>query len=254
MIDKMYVGLDEITKLYIGNELMWSSVFSPLYLFKGGQQGIWFDPSDLTTMFQDALGTIPVTKNGDPVGLIKDKSGNGNHGIQTLSSARPTYQTDGILQWLKFDGVDDNLFVGGIYLLSPSKIGLGISIPPMTKPSFILDGKEGVRSYVYFRADKLLQVSSGIDTVVSNNISQLSNNILISILYNNAGSKIRTNNVNSNVVLRDSVIDTLIIGSRGNSVDHCDFKLFSCVINKSTSAESDAAVDSYIASKSGVTL
>lgn len=48
--------------------------FSPLSLFASGEQGAWFDPSDLSTMFQDYAGTIPVTADGQPVGLILDKS------------------------------------------------------------------------------------------------------------------------------------------------------------------------------------
>lgn len=46
----------------------------PLSLFSGGEQGAWYDPSDLSTMFQDAAGTIPVTAAGNPVGLVLDKS------------------------------------------------------------------------------------------------------------------------------------------------------------------------------------
>jgi len=34
----------------------------------------WYDPSDLTTMFEDAAGTVPVTGPGQPVGLMLDKS------------------------------------------------------------------------------------------------------------------------------------------------------------------------------------
>ena len=85
--------------------------FSPAGLFANGEQGVWFDPSDISTLFQDVAGTIPVTADGDPVGLIRDKSGNGNHAIQTVSAARPTYRTDGVLHWLEFDGVDDYLGV-----------------------------------------------------------------------------------------------------------------------------------------------
>lgn len=84
-----------------------SSEFSPLGLFVGGKQGVWYDPSDKSTLFQDAAGTIPVTKDGDPVALMKDKSGNGNHATQTVSTSRPIYKTDGILHWLQPDGVDD---------------------------------------------------------------------------------------------------------------------------------------------------
>ena len=48
--------------------------FSPASLFSSGEQGVWYDPSDFSTMFQDADGTTPVTAVGQPVGLILDKS------------------------------------------------------------------------------------------------------------------------------------------------------------------------------------
>ena len=83
--------------------------WTPLQLFLAGEQGFWFDPSDISTLFQDAAGTIPVTADGDPVGLMLDKSGNGNHASQSVSGARPVYRTDGVLHWLEFDGVDDVL-------------------------------------------------------------------------------------------------------------------------------------------------
>ena len=43
-------------------------------LFGSGEQGAWYDPSDLSTLFQDAAGTTPVTAMEQPVGLILDKS------------------------------------------------------------------------------------------------------------------------------------------------------------------------------------
>lgn len=56
---------------------MLSSVkFSPALLFAGGEVGAWFDPSDITTLFQDSAGTTPVTAVEQPVGLILDKSKN----------------------------------------------------------------------------------------------------------------------------------------------------------------------------------
>jgi hypothetical protein len=81
--------------------------FSPSSLFAEGENGAWYDPSDLSTLYQDAAGTIPVTATGQPVGLVLDKSGRNNHATQTTSTARPTYQTDGTLHWLTFDGFDD---------------------------------------------------------------------------------------------------------------------------------------------------
>jgi len=48
----------------------------PLAAIIAGLPGLlaWYDPSDLSTLFQDAMGTIPVTSAGDPVGLMLDKS------------------------------------------------------------------------------------------------------------------------------------------------------------------------------------
>jgi hypothetical protein len=82
--------------------------FSPFTLFAGGEEGVWYDPSDLTTLFQDTAGTTPVTTPGQTVALMLDKSGNDYHATQSTAAARPTYQVDaGGRGYLSFDGVDD---------------------------------------------------------------------------------------------------------------------------------------------------
>jgi len=58
-------------------------------LFASGEQGAWYDPSDFSTLFQDAAGTTPVTAVEQPVGRISDKSGRGNHATQTTTASRP---------------------------------------------------------------------------------------------------------------------------------------------------------------------
>ena len=50
------------------------ALFSPALLFTGSTNGAWYDPSDLTTLFRDAAGTLPVTAVEQPVGLMLDKS------------------------------------------------------------------------------------------------------------------------------------------------------------------------------------
>ena len=75
----------------------------PESLFASGEEGAWYDPSDLSTMFQNSDGTgAPVVDS--PVGYIADKSGNGNHAIQATSSKRPTLKQDGALYYLEFEG------------------------------------------------------------------------------------------------------------------------------------------------------
>jgi hypothetical protein len=81
-------------------------------LFANSEQGAWYDPSDLSTLFQDAAGTVPVTADGDPDGLMIDQSPNSINASQSVSSQRPVYQTDGTLHWLLPDGADDDLNVG----------------------------------------------------------------------------------------------------------------------------------------------
>jgi hypothetical protein len=72
----------------------------------------WYDPSDLSTMFQTGTRAAPgaaVTADGDPVGLILDKSGNANDLVQATAANRPLYKTSGGQSWLLFDGVNDGL-------------------------------------------------------------------------------------------------------------------------------------------------
>ena len=60
------------------NLFNWNSTgqmtLNPLTLFLNGEQGVWYDPSDFSTMFQDSAGTTPVTAVEQPVGLLLDKS------------------------------------------------------------------------------------------------------------------------------------------------------------------------------------
>jgi len=51
-----------------------SSVSAPASIFSLDEPGIWLDPSDLTTLFQDTAGTQPVTAAGQSVALALDKS------------------------------------------------------------------------------------------------------------------------------------------------------------------------------------
>jgi len=82
---------------------------SPSALFAGGTEGVWYGPSDLSTLFQDSAGTTPVTTAGQPVGRMLDKSGRANHATQPTAAARPIYQT--APDRVTIDGVDDKMTV-----------------------------------------------------------------------------------------------------------------------------------------------
>ena len=70
------------------------AAWTPAKLFSDGAEGVWYDPSDLSTLFQDSSGTTPVTAAGQPVGYIADKSGNGYHAIQATAEDRPILRAD----------------------------------------------------------------------------------------------------------------------------------------------------------------
>lgn len=59
-----------------------------LAMFSNGEQGVYFDPNNSATLFEDAAGTTPTSLER-PVGLMRDLSGRGNHATSS-STARPT--------------------------------------------------------------------------------------------------------------------------------------------------------------------
>lgn len=112
-------------------------------MFGSGEQGAWYDPSDLSTMYQDAAGTIPVTAVGQPVGKILDKSGRGNHATQGTTTRRPTLQQDASGKYyLSFDGVDDYLSTGSINFTATDKMTV------FTADHSVYDNPTGPRAIV----------------------------------------------------------------------------------------------------------
>lgn len=90
----------------------------------GTEARAWYEPSLLNgTLFQDAAGTQPVTAIGQPVGLMLDRSGQGNHATQVTASKRPLLQQDGGgLYYLDFDGLDDAMVTGSVNFTSTDKV------------------------------------------------------------------------------------------------------------------------------------
>lgn len=97
-----------------------------LKLFANGEQGFFYDPNDLSTMYQDAAGAVPVTGVGQPVGLIRDKSGRNNHAFQTTSASRPILRKNAETgaNYLEFDGSDDFLQTNNIDFTVTDKVSL----------------------------------------------------------------------------------------------------------------------------------
>ena len=54
-------------------------------LFANSEQGFFYDPNDLSTMFQDAASNLLVTGTGQPVGLMLDKSTGLSYGPELIA-------------------------------------------------------------------------------------------------------------------------------------------------------------------------
>lgn len=71
-------------------------------LFANGEQGFFYDPNDLSTMYQGAAGTTPVTAVGQPVGLLLDKSKGLAFGTEFLTN---NWNLSGQPDWTYSNGV-----------------------------------------------------------------------------------------------------------------------------------------------------
>ena len=101
-------------------------------LFAAGEKGVWFDASDLSTMFTDVAGTQPVTGSGQLVALWRDKSGNGAHATQATLASRPTYRVAANgYSYLDFDGANDSMVTSNIAFSSPQMMAsIGLLVDP----------------------------------------------------------------------------------------------------------------------------
>ena len=85
--------------------------FTPLSLFAGGEDGAWYDPSDISSLFQDTAGTTPIVTSGQTIARVNDKSGNDLNATQPATAARPSYIVDADGAFIQHDPVDDALTV-----------------------------------------------------------------------------------------------------------------------------------------------
>ena len=84
-------GLREGTGLQFQTQI--GGAWSPLSLFTGsnaGTLGLWYDPSNLSTMYQEISSPSTPTTAGNVVGTMYDLSGNGNTGIAPTNGQRAT--------------------------------------------------------------------------------------------------------------------------------------------------------------------
>lgn len=364
---------------------------TPAALFRDGSEGLWVDPSDLSTMFQDSAGTTPVTAPGQSVGLMLDKSKGlvlgpelatngtfdfdilgwdssngsyrweaggivgrsstgttdvfdqsvlteigafymievdvvsftldpeialdgtiisgtltavgkntaifratatshrigviataadiefssisirelpGNHASQATASKRPTYQTDGTLHYLSFDGVDDYLeapIAAQGAVGSDNSTGFGIEAISGAANPYLYSGSGDSGILFLLRGGQGL-IRPGIRTTVTTEARNGTANILDTPYVVGQDWDRATGGMTGYVNSVDEVSITttpadkvyganFAIGGRGVDVPYWKGKIFGgVIIDRLLSEDERARLDGYLAKKSGVTL
>ena len=262
--------------------------WTPLQLFLAGALGFWFDPSDLSTLFQDAAGTIPVTADGDPVGLMLDKSGNEYHASQSVSGRRAVYRTDGALHWLESDGIDDNMPIPGSssafkFMHDGTGGSVSAAVMSLTDDSFtqFISSQQGSSVNVGFallRANRSIvgseRDSAGFEVLrgvsSTNNISiRVDNKIFVNIPYIMRANYKNNGLTDDGILLLDSSLignsptalspssgdSTIDVALFGNIFINSSARIYGAVLREGAILGTDGQnVDEYLDAKSGVTL
>lgn len=239
-------------------------------LFTAGLQGVWYDPSDFNTLFQDSEGTIPVTAVGQSVGLMLDKSGNGNHAVQASSAKRPELSQDANGCYsLSWDGVDDAITVSSVDFSGTDKVTVMCGITRSTNSTSMLFefGPANVTNGFRITSGSAYFAFSGSTGRQTTSVPAVDKSVL-SISFdrplptNAGGFSIRRNGAvgmttSTSTAMRGGNFGNLplYLGSRANIYLPFKGNMYSVVIlGASATSDQIKAVESYIAQKTGVTL
>ena len=242
--------------------------FNPLSLFANGEQGAWYDPSDLSSMKQISDGTVNAAVDS-PVGYIEDKSGNGNTAIQATANDRPTLREAGGLYYLEFSGAQglqtasvdftgtDEMTVAA----ACRKTGTGSQV--VAELSASISANAG--SFRLFATNTIWRYSSKGTSIVNGTGSDYTSpttNVLVGasnisddqLTFRVDG--VQEANPTTNQGTGNYGNHAINIGSRDNAASlHLTGFMYSMIIRNVVSSATDIAnIETYLAGKSGVSL
>ena len=235
--------------------------FDVLGLFANGEIGVWYDPSDLTTLFQDTAGTIPVTAAGQTVALMLDKSGNALHATQATAAKRPVYQTDGTYHWLATDGVDD--FMVAAYGVTFSELTRAVAYRA-NGADFIADDNNDVNEgslYAIADGDLRFTIAGGGASnliIASGGWTWGINSVAVASISAAKEMKLTGSGNDATPLTAASALTGLsgiTVGGAAGGIIPLNGRIYGVVdINRVVTADERASVASYLAAQSGVIL
>ena len=217
------------------------------------------------TLFQDSLGTIPVTGHMQPIGRVLDKSGNGNHAHQPNSAFRPLWQNNGGLKSFWFDGADDHL-LSTLVAGNSNAMTYWVNYRAESQTGYLIHegSNDTVRSTMSYA---VLVNLSGMDSLVfSGAVTVFPSQINLSTLAEMQGDKSAltgffrapTNSVNYTIPSEINANTQMVIGCRvTNGTPAVFFRghIYSLIIRSTLTPEAQALpIRQLLATRSGVTL
>ncbi|MDQ0839398.1 SGNH/GDSL hydrolase family protein [Sphingomonas faeni] len=206
-----------------------SASFSPRQLFGSDTKGGWWDPSDLTTLYQDVAKQIRVGV-GDPVSVILDKSGNGNHLVcPGLEPRRPTLQRDtGGRLYLSFDGIDDLVRVNFATSVAVDRVSL-VQPEAWTAEAQLFSGPSGSGILIMRPASPSIEMfasSDGPSLPIS-----LTNPTIVTERYFGAYSKLSLGAGLPNIAAAGvSLANGFIVGGSAINTNYAQFRWYGSVM------------------------
>lgn len=247
--------------------------FNPATLFADGTEGAWYDMSDRSTMFK-VDGTTPAVQ-GQAVGKILDKSGNGNHLVQTTESKCPILRVDDLgntcLDFVSDDGMrttgnitfgDDSTTAMSV-IVAARKESTGLN-HTVTELSNSVGGNQGAFRIFCTSGElwRAIQKGTVANTISTTAVGNPNRSILTSIanmstprhlfrrngsVVTDSGSTLGTGTYNNH---------QLSIGGRaGGASANLDGKIYGLiVVGKEITVQQIDSVEKYMSDKSGVSL
>ena len=254
--------------------------FNPAALF-GADLVSWYDLSDPATLFQDSAGATPVTASGQSIGRVNDKGSAAQAILQASSGLRPLYNVSSGLHSAAFDGSDDALATAGnINLSGTDKITIFAAVRKNQVATsgiisefsenyntnagswYLVDGGvtlPGARFSSASRGAAVAAVAQGSETAAS---YPAGTNAVLIASHDISGD--RTTLEANGVAAPNGTGDKgagnfgnypLFVGARGGTSGRVNINLYQhLIVRRLCTADEIAAMRTWLASKSGVTL
>ena len=227
-------------------------------LFSAGEQGAFYVPQPIVNgaqaLFQDAAGTVPVTADGDPIGSTKDQSPNDRSSIQSVSTRRPVYSTDGALNFAAFDGIDSFLQATyGAAVTPPCTLSIAMNRLDTSEAAILLSGLGfSTRHQISLSGSRILIGVSGGSSISGNELPVGKH--IITLVINGASSSLRVDGlVVASGTLDNSVAATgLTIGSGSGGSNAIKQDVYGIVHAEGIDKVDD--IESYLSGLAGVAI